>query len=159
MKTNYLLPHSFKKIGYCLVIPFLIMGIYCLIDPDILPLSVSSSVFGFIYNDNLIGPTKFLGITKTDSILDEIAIIGLTISLIFIAFSKEKDEDEYIMQIRLRTLIWAIIFTYFVLILATIFIYGISFLSFSFINYFTVLILFIIKFQWEIYKLRRTPND
>ena len=49
--------------------------------------------------------TKFLYYTNNDSWTDELIIIFLTISMLFIGFSKEQDEDECIASIRMNALI------------------------------------------------------
>lgn len=156
MKTNYLFPEIFRKIGYFLFVPFFISGLYCLFGDgtDKLPFHV----FALLYDKGGFGHTEFCGWIE-NGLLDEISIIGLTISLLFIAFSKEKEEDECIVHIRMQSIVWAIIVNYAILILATAFIYDTIYLSFTFINLFTVLFLFILKYNWELYKFRRTNND
>ena len=53
---------------------------------------------------------------NTNNIADEIASILLIIGGILVAFSKTKDEDEYISKIRMESLIWATYVNYFILI-------------------------------------------
>lgn len=156
MKANYLFPEIFRKIGWYLLIPFSMLGVYCLQGDgaNILP----STVFAFI-DDPFGGKLEFFTWVHTDGILDEFAIIGLTISLLFISFARERDEDECIEQIRMQSLVWSILVSYVLLIFAVLFIFGLAFLTFAFINLFTVLILFIIKYNWELYKFRRITNE
>lgn len=87
--------------------------------------------------------------------LDEIASIGLAVSLLFVGFSREKDEDECIARIRMNSLVWAILVNYLLLILATIFIYGAAYLSVAFVGLFTVLIFFIVKYRWDLYQFKK----
>lgn len=147
MKKNYLFPTTFRKIGWCLFVPFVIMGLICLFngnDDSWLKVSVFSVIpWGVIKN----------------SLFDEISVIGLAISLLFIAFSKEKDEDECIASIRSSSLIWATIAGYLLLIVCTMLIYDLSYLNFVFIDLFMILILFILKYNIELYKFRRSNND
>ncbi|GAB6870798.1 hypothetical protein JCM16496A_32030 [Bacteroides rodentium JCM 16496] len=98
------------------------------------------------------------GIIK-NSLFDELSMIGLTVSLLFIAFSKEKDEDECIADIRSNSLIWATITAYSLLIVCTMLIYDMQYLNFVFIDLFMILFLFIIKYNIELYKFRRSNND
>lgn len=147
MKKNYLFPSTFRKIGWCLFIPFAIMSLICLFNganEDWLEVSVFSAI-----------P---LGIIK-NSLFDELSMIGLTVSLLFIAFSKEKDEDECISNIRSNSLVWATITGYSLLIICTMLIYDIQYLNFVFIDLFMILILFIIKYNIELYRFRRNNND
>lgn len=147
MKKNYLFPTTFRKIGWCLFVPFVIMGLICLFnanDESWLKVSAFSVIpWGFIKN----------------SLFDEISVIGLAISLLFIAFSREKDEDECIASIRSSSLIWATIAGYLLLIVCTMLIYDLPYLNFVFIDLFMILILFITKYNIELYKFRRSNND
>lgn len=147
MKKNYLFPTTFRKIGWCLFVPFVIMGLICLFnanDESWLKVSAFSVIpWGVIKN----------------SLFDEISVIGLAISLLFIAFSREKDEDECIASIRSSSLIWATIAGYLLLIVCTMLIYDLSYLNFVFIDLFMILILFITKYNIELYKFRRSNND
>ena len=147
MKTNYLFPVIFRKIGWIMFIPFFVLVIAYLSDCDLT--FPSSKVFSLIP----------FGIMNNDDWGDELIVLGLTVSLIFIAFSRERDEDECIAEIRMHSLVWAIIVNYALLIVATFLIYDIAYLYFIDINIFTVLFLFIIKYNIALYKFRRINND
>ena len=146
MRKNYLFPTTFRKIG-CLFVPFAITSFICLFDgsnEDWLKVNALSVIpWGIIKN----------------SLFDELSMIGLTVSLLFIAFSKEKDEDECIANIRSNSLIWATITAYSLLIVCTMLIYDMQYLNFVFIDLFMILFLFIIKYNIELYKFRRSNND
>ena len=124
-------------------IPFFVLGIAYLCNCDLT--FPSSKVFSLIP----------FGIMNNDDWGDELIVLGLTVSLIFIAFSRERDEDECIAEIRMHSLVWAIIVNYALLIVATFLIYDIAYLYFIDINIFTVLFLFIIKYNIALYKFRR----
>ena len=147
MKTNYLFPVIFRKIGWIMFIPFFVLGIAYLCNCDLT--FPSSKVFSLIP----------FGIMNNDDWGDELIVLGLTVSLIFIAFSRERDEDECIAEIRMHSLVWAIIVNYALLIVATFLIYDIAYLYFIDITIFTVLFLFIIKYNIALYKFRRINND
>jgi len=83
----------------------------------------------------------------------------LIISLFFIAFSKEKNEDEFIAKIRLESLLWATYINYAVLIIAILFVYGGSAFWVLVYNIFTILLFFIIRFNWVIRKSRKLAKD
>lgn len=156
MKTNYLFPVVCRKIGWWLFFPFFILGIYCLFGDG--SDQLSSPVFALLHSEGFgIGHQLFKLIYNP--ILDELTIIGLTVALLFIAFSKEKDEDECVEHIRLQSLVWSIMWSYGILIFATVFFYGFAFMDFVFANLFTVLFLFIIRYNWKLYQFRRLPNE
>lgn len=154
MKANYLFPEIFRKIGWWLFVPFVVMGIYCLFGNGSNIWQVPAFA---LYTDEPFGGGFFKWVQS--GVLINLSIIGLTLSLLFISFSKEKDEDECIEQIRVQSLVWSILVSNLLVILATLFIYGFAFMNFIFINMFTVLILFIIKYNWELHKFRRISNE
>lgn len=148
MKTNYLLPHQFKKIGWILFIPVFILGILWLIfdfEPAFLDVKVLA-----LFNSDFYQSRGFLAIIE-NNIANEIVGILLIVSASFIAFSKEKNEDEFISKIRLESLVRATYLNYGILIFALIFIYNNAFFTVMILNMFTVLLFFILHFNWALY--------
>jgi len=72
-----------------------------------------------------------------------------------VAFSKEKVEDERIRQLRLESLLWAILINTVFLAFSIIFFYNDLFIWIIAYNITTPLILFIIKFNVVMYSERR----
>ena len=156
MKTNYLLPNKFKKIGWIIFVPSLIVGILWLIfkfEPNFLNVKVLS-----FFNDELFKSLEFIVVVE-NNIIDEILGVLIIISASFIAFAKEKNEDEFISKLRLESLVWATYVNYAILILALIFVYNMSFFWVMVFNMFTVLIFFIIRYNWALYKSKRDLSD
>lgn len=155
MKTNYLLPNKFKKIGWIIFIPSAIIGLATLIfeyEPAFLNFNVPA-----IFIDELFGKIQLFGMVE-NNILNEILGILVIISSLLVAFSKEKIEDEYISKIRLESLVWAVYINYGILLVAFLFIFDFSFFWVMVANMFTVLLFFIIKFNWQISKLKTSAN-
>jgi hypothetical protein len=155
MKVNYLFPNKFKKIGWLLLIPSAIIGLVTLIyeyEPSFLDFNLSA-----IFIDDLFKEQKLYGMVK-NNILNEILGILIIISSLFVAFSKEKLEDEYISKIRLDSLVWAVYFNYGILLFSFLFIFDFSFLWVMIFNMFTVLLFFIIRFNWQISKLEKSAR-
>ena len=156
MKANYLFPAVFRKIGWRLLIPFGLLSIYCLY-----VFNYGSDGFQlfqfppFNHSPEQRGFIDVLLDVGENGALDEIASIGLAVSLLFVGFSREKDEDECIARIRMNSLVWAILVNYLLLILATVFIYGAAYLSVAFVGLFTVLIFFIVKYRWDLYQFKK----
>ncbi len=140
MKQLPLFPHSWQKIGYIILPFFLALGIaYLFFDYNIPWLQYKhnqSSIIVFTENN----------------FTDEVAAVGMIISLLLIAFSKEKTEDEMIQFIRLESLHWAVYANYLVLVLCILFVYGGWFLQVMVWNMFTVLIIFIVRFKYLMFK-------
>lgn len=151
MKSYYLLPNSFRKIGWIIFIPCCVVGMSIFIF-GFEPPRLETHVFAVLNDDLFIsGQDHFLRVITND-ISNEILGVLLIISALFIAFSKEKKEDEFISKLRLESLVWATYFNYSILILAMLFIYGTPFFSVLVFNIFTTLIFFIVRYHWILYK-------
>lgn len=138
MKSRYLLPHFYKKIGGIVFLAFL-------------------ALYGILllgYNIKwLDGGDLHLTVDGYD---DEMIVSALVISLLMVAFSKEKNEDEFIASVRLESLQWGIYINYALLLIGTWTFYGLNFFSVLVYNIFTPLLFFIIRFHYVIIKNRRT---
>ncbi|TVQ42786.1 MAG: hypothetical protein EA362_12635 [Saprospirales bacterium] len=155
MKANYLFPNKFKRIGWLILIPSAIFGILMLIfnyEPAFLDFKVPA-----IFVNEFFGDKYFLGMVR-NNILNEIIGVLTIISLLLVAFSKEKTEDEYIYKIRLESLVWAVYVNYGILLFCFLFIFGGSFLWVMVFNMFTVLLFFILRFNWKIARLRKSSD-
>lgn len=147
MKTNLLLPTKYKRIGIILLIPSLVLGILCRFwdfSFDFLTLRLASA-----NKDADTGKLSFEGIIN---FTDEFAITGLILSLLFIAFAREKQEDEFIHQNRLESWQWAVVINYVLLLISIWFVHGMEFIDVMMYNMLTVLIIFIIRFNYVLYK-------
>lgn len=144
MKQIKLFPHKFQRIGWILLIPFLTLGI--------------ANMF-FEYNVEWLHFKVNTGSTEeffsSHNFTDELAAVGLIITLIFIAFSKEKIEDEAIQFFRLEALQWAVYANYLVLIISIITVYGSTFFQVMTYNMFTVLVIFILRFRYILFQYNK----
>jgi hypothetical protein len=156
MKTNYLFPNRFKKIGWLVFIPGIIFGIVYLIYQSDISL-FNSKVFAIV-EEAIFSDANFFSISE-NNVLDEISSILLILGALLIAFSKEKSEDEFISKIRLESLVWATYINYAILILAIIFVYDTTFLWVLVFNMFTLLVFFLIRFNWALYKSKNQISD
>jgi len=153
MKLNYLFPHHYKRIGLALIIPLLALGWYAVnfdVEPAFLDFNVPA-----IFVDEINGDKFMFGMTE-NNILNELIGIALIFSFLIAAFSKEKQEDEFIEKIRLDSLVWATYVNYAILLFSFLFVYGISFFWVMIANMFTILLFFIIRFNWQVNALNKT---
>lgn len=162
MNRNYLFPAACKRVGWILFLPFAILGVTVLFAdfaiPE-LPCKVIALFNGPEWiTDKSVGPAPVIQII-TDNMTEEIIIIGLVVSLGLIVFSREKDEDEFVEHLRAKSWIWSLKANAILLLIATLFLYGPNFLVFSWIYMFSVFMLFIIKFELELYHFRHSSND
>lgn len=149
MTKQLLLPNRFKRIGWFILIPSLVAGIF-------------SSATGFevewlnarvfsLFNDDLFESSKHFSLITTNVTNTLIGILFLAGALM-VSFSKEKQEDEFIANLRLSSLLWSVWVNYGLLLIAFIFVYGLAFFSVMVYNMFTILIIFIIRFNYILWK-------
>ncbi len=154
MKKTYLFPPVFKWIGWSIFPLFLVLGLSLLFF-DQQFIRMECTVFALIDG---FSSKRYFSLIQND-IYDEIVVIGFIVSMIFIAFSKEKDEDEYVAQIRMYSLVWSMLIGSVLLILATLLVYDVTYLTVVFVGMFLTLFLFVVKFNIELHKFRRTSRD
>lgn len=150
MKTKSLFPHKYKSIGLFILIPSFVLffiTLYKDVNPSFFDWNVIS-----LFNDSFMKEGSLVSIIE-NNVLGEILGILIIVGGLLVAFSKEKNEDEFITAIRLDALVWALIINYAILIVMIIFVYDLRFLDVMLFNMFTTLILFILKFNWELKKL------
>ena len=157
MKTHFLFPNKFKTIGWVLFIPSLITFFVTSIFSIDIDKYLNIKVFA-IYEETMGEKPSFFRIIE-DSFSYELITILIIVGGLFICFSKLKNEDEYISKIRYESLVWATYFNYFLILFFTLFLYGMPFLNVIVYNVYTVLIFFIIRFHFMLYKLNKTAND
>lgn len=159
MKNHFLFPNSFKKIGWILFVPSLIFSLYLLTIDDGFTIDALDFDVLAIYNDGFFKSDDAFFKIIENNIGDELYVIGLIVGGLLIGFSKLKNEDEMISKIRYESLVWATYLNYGIIILLTIFFYGIGYYSILMFNTFTLLLFFIIRFHYKIYQLNKTNND
>ncbi|HCQ11800.1 hypothetical protein [Flavobacterium sp.] len=159
MKNHFLFPNSFKKIGWILFVPSFIFSLYILTIDDSFTIDTLNINVLAIYNDGLFKSDNAFFKIIENNIGDELYVIGLIVGGILIGFSKLKNEDEMISKIRYESLVWATYFNYAIIILFTIFFFGIGYYSILMFNTFTLLLFFIIRFHYKIYQLNKISND
>jgi len=99
------------------------------------------------------------GLLSPDHVFNVIATLVVTIGLLLLAFSKEKLEDEQIVQLRLDSLQWTMYFTYVLFIMIIIFTNSIDLVHVVGINLWLLLVFFIIRFRWVIFRLNRSLRE
>lgn len=157
MKTHFLFPNKYKKIGWILFLPSLLAGLILFISGIDFGNYFKMNVFA-IYSDQFLSGTKFFTITE-NGVLDEIIIVLIIVGAILISFSKTKNEDEFISKIRYESLVWATYLNFILMIIATLVIYGFAYFNVLLANVFAMLLFFIIRFHFMIYKLNKSSND
>jgi hypothetical protein len=151
MKTKFLLPNRCKSIGWVIFLPAFVLMIFNLhYGFTFKILDYEASGVKKISFDN-----GFLFTIQFNNFTDEVGGFLLIIGLLMIAFSKEKNEDERILKLRLESLLWAVLVNSVFLILSIIFFYDGLFLKIMAYNICTPLILFILRFNLLLYNEQR----
>ena len=156
MKTTILFPNSWKRLGWIILIPSAFLGVL-LVFFDLQFSFLELPVFT-IYTNGFGGKQTWFGFFEgnyTNTLVGALVIIGG----MFVAFSKEKKEDEFIAKTRLESLIWAVFINYSVLLFGMLFFFNLEFLNVMIFNMFTVLIIFIIRFNYMLLKSKKTIDN
>ena len=148
MSKKLLFPHSLKKIGWILLIPSFLLTIFYTLVP--MAPQLEGKAFA-IYSEHLFGSKEFFQFIDID-LFPTILGICFIIGGLLVAFSKLKVEDEYISDLRLSSLLWAVYVNYGLLLLAFLFVYKMPFVTVMIYNMVTILIIFIIRFHFILYR-------
>jgi small-conductance mechanosensitive channel len=147
-----LFPPRYKILGWILALPaafVMVLGMYFDFNFKFLNYAGSGNAqTGLLDKEWLfnMGPNNF-----TDEIFGVLLIVGL----LMIAFSREKQEDERTLALRLEALLWSVYINSVLIILAMILFYGVLFLDIMVYNICSTLIIFIARFHWVMYADRR----
>src|SRR5271170_871259 len=124
MKTRFLLPNQYKRIGWLIAIPAFILMIFVLHFDFTFKFLDYTAKGAHLSFDNY-----FLFNIHSNNFTDELGAFLLITGLLMIAFSKEKEEDERISKLRLESLLWAIYVNSAFLIFSVIFFYNSLFME------------------------------
>lgn len=132
---NFLFPHTFRLIGWIVLVPTLLLGILLLNGG----LSIQGSII--------------------ETILTDTAIIGIAIGSIFITCSRERIEDEMTSTIRLKALLSSL-YTYVVfLIIWTLAINGVYYIYVMIASLVMLPMIFVVRFRYEMHKYYKIKSD
>jgi hypothetical protein len=147
MRTNYLFPFSTRYFGIALILLHIpIKLLWDSLYPDgYNHQHLSTGTGGFLFS-----PPHLFFIGTTLMVL---------VGLFLVAFSKEKIEDEQIVQLRLDSLRWAIYLNYAILLFSLIFTHGGDSNHILLLNIWLPLLFFILRFQWVLYRLKRSAKS
>jgi hypothetical protein len=156
MSNNLLLSNSYKRVGWIIFFPSFISGL-CVLFFNYECSWLDTKVLS-IFPTQIFGKKEYFSIISvnlTNTIVGILFIIGC----LLVGFSKEKVEDEYIAKIRLSSLLWAVFVNYILLLIAFVSIYESSFLTVMVYNMFTVLLIFILRFNYLLHKNIKSVSD
>jgi hypothetical protein len=146
-KKSYLLPYNSRYIGIVLILIHIPIKLFW--DAHY-PGGYDHDVTDQSSGDMLFSPPHLFFIGTTLMVL---------VGLFLVAFSKEKIEDEQIVQLRLDSLRWAIYLNYAILLFGLIFTHSSESQHILMLNIWLPLLFFILRFQWVLYRLNRSAKS
>lgn len=158
MKTNFLLPHRYKAVGWILLVLGIVLGLLYMIKGDDMAF-FDAHVFALVKDTSFLKDEKVYFSMVENNILDEISGLFIILGSLMVAFSKEKQEDEFISKIRMESLLWATYVNYAILMIAILFIYDMLFFWVLVFNMFTILLFFLIRFHWALRKTKKAVEE
>ena len=153
MKPKFLFPNRYKLVGWILLLPAAVFGVLILFFNFEFEF-LDSNVFT-LYSNGLGGEETVMGFLRgnyTNTIVGVLFLLGA----VLVAFSKEKHEDEFIAKTRLESLVWAVYVNYAVLAFCMLFFFNLEFLMVMIFNMFTILIFFMLRFYYILYKTNKS---
>lgn len=158
MKSMKLLPYRYKIIGWVILVPSLLAGLLMLLGIDnFASFTFSGKTFAFVSGD-LMKDNQYFQVISTD-LKATLAGTLITAGALLVAFSREKVEDEFIAALRLSSFQWAVLVSYTILFFCFLFVFGIPFFTVMSLNMFTVILLFIIRFNFLLYRNKKHIHE
>lgn len=148
MKALLLLPNRFKRAGWFIFLPSLVLGLVSL--SGITNFQISLPV---IYNSGFLndGEQGFLKTAEIDLFPNLFGIL-IIIGGILVGFSKEKIEDEYISTLRLKSVFWSLLMTYAAILILFLTVFGTAFFTLMILIMFLPLVLYVFRFNYLLLK-------
>jgi len=164
MKKDYLFPHYFKWIGWCLFLPFALaffvgQGME-VVDDDLISfptLMIGVGELDFFHEEGV--SRGLVASINKEGMFDEICVVAMSLGLLFVSFARERDEDEYVEHLRLHSFAWAIKANTVLLILGTWFFFGGLYMWFILFWLISLFLIYIAKFQWELHLMRKEAGN
>lgn len=154
MDTKLLLPNRFKRLGWLIFAPALILTILGMLEV--------SSALSFFSGDHFLSAWTTIRVAEkgslsefldgpTNDLAGEILMTLTAIGFFFVAFSRERTDDEWIMKVRLESLLWAFYVHLAAFFLSVWLSYGLAFYVVLSWNMLTAPLVFLARFHWIVY--------
>jgi hypothetical protein len=159
MKTNFLFPNSWKTLGWFLLVLPIVITSYFWISGESMDNYFEINTFA-IYDDGIIfkSDNGFFKMTR-NSMLDELLLVVCLFGGMLVGFSKTKNEDEMISHIRYTSLVWATYFNIIMMMITTLFVFGMVYFNAMIFFMISSLLFFIVRFHYMIYKFNKLNSD
>ena len=159
--TKFLLPSGYKKSGWWIFGITVVLIIIHSIFQSRCDFSLNNirELFGMEHlesNGNLFSGFLSSSFGPNDDLLLTLIGILLIVAGIFIGFSRNKEDDEFIELLRYESLLLSLYINSGIMLLCLIFVWGLPFLWVMMINIFSILYVFIFCFYLRLYLNKRS---
>jgi hypothetical protein len=148
--NQFLFPQQYRTLGWIILIPAILTTLILILGGYEMSSFLQTNIFAIANLDILSKPEYFTVIENSFS--DEILLILIIIGGLMAGFSKHAQEDELIAKIRHESLVWAVYINFGLMLVATLFFYGLFYLNMMVLNIFSLLFFFLIRFQLKLYQ-------
>ncbi len=161
MKHDYLLPHIFRKIGWLVFVPSLVVILLLITDsvPGLDDDLLAFPTFHLTSSEYLFGSGVSAFYFGTEGMLYELLVCLAFVSAYMICFSCEREEDEYVEHLRMRSLLWALKMNTILFLVFTWFCFGIGYMIMLVLSMFSIFFFFYFRFIYELHRTRRGDNE
>jgi hypothetical protein len=142
-----LLPYRYKLPGIILITSGLILSSMFFITDFRIEIPVFAIISSF-------AETRFF-VTFRTNFSDEIILLVLIAGFSLVAFSKEKEEDDLICELRYKALVNTVIINIIFLVIMILFIYGTGFISVMVFDIILPFIIYLCIFNYFKYKVKQ----
>lgn len=145
MKDLLIFTNRYRMPGWFLFFTGLLSGGFCLFSGwewDALNLKTFA-----IYGDELLGKSGWFTILK-DNLTQELTGVIFVLGIVFLGFSRMKQEDEYTLQLRYNALMWSAFASCLLLIATLLFFYGSGYFYCMILNMFSIPCIYIFRFSY-----------
>lgn len=156
MKSIILLPNFLKKVGWTILglsLVLWILHIFFEWEPKWLTVNYFT-----VLNTPIFGDLSWFQSMQQDLFYTMLMILPIVGGLL-VGFSKEKVEDEFIDKLRLSSLLWAVLINYVVLLVLSLTVFGLAFMNVLTVHTFSVLLIFIVRFNYLLWKNRKGMDN
>lgn len=167
MKTKYLIARPWLPWGWLLLVTGFGLGLFSMFS-GWEPAWLDARVPDFFDNSITIGQDTTASEAEKDAswpqwidnnLVDELALTFLLIGALILVLVRRQQEDEFIMKLRLESLLWAAIANGALLLLTVWLVYDLSFYFVMVSALFLFYFLFLLRFEWSLMQFKRFRDE
>lgn len=151
MKRDWLLPFGFKRVGWVILVPAVLLGLAIWLN------GLNGLPEWICPEDSSTG--RLLHTETAGRVFNNIALIGVWIGALFVACSRERIEDEMISRIRLNALLAALYVQTGLMVVIALAVYDIAYLEVMVANLVALPLIFLTIQRLMLRRIRKEAGD